>query len=181
LVTAGKASPVADFRRMYETSARWGGLPSYYLMSDDAYDAFNFDVTTNYSKGADLTLDVLTRNALDVQQRPQNIDGLTFRRNWVFENGTIVPIYTYNAVINNRTTGVAESFIGSGWVVGIPDSSYGLKVYGRIKHARAGFTAMPRFINRWMDEKTAVEEYEMHSNFLVAHKKINALTAWKVV
>ncbi len=181
LVTAAKSTPVKDLTRMYETSARWGATPAYYIMQDDAYDAFNFDVTTNYSKQADRTIITLTQNALDIQNRPQNIDGLTFRRTWLFDNGISVPIYTYNAVINNRSTGVEEAFIPAGWVIGVPDSSYGLKVYGRIKHPRANWAAMPRFINRWMDEKTAVEEYEMHSNFLIAHKKINALTAWKVV
>jgi hypothetical protein len=149
-------------------------------MSDNAYDAFAFDVTTNYSKEADLTLLTTARNALPIQLDVMAIDGLTQRTSWTFSNGVTVPIYTYNAVLNNRTTGVEEAIIGAGWVVGIPSSNYGLKVYGRIKHARAGFMAMPRFINRWMDDKTAVEEYEMHSSFLVAHKKINSITAWKV-
>ena len=181
LVTAGKASPVNDLRRMYETSARWGAVPSYYIMSDDAYDAFAFDVTTNYSKEADLTLRTTAINSLPVQSDVKNIDGLTQRTSWTFTNGVTVPIYTYNAVLNNRTTGVEEAIIGSGWVVGVPSSSYGLKVYGRILHPKAGYYAMPRFINNWSDDKAGTNEYEMHANFLVAHKKINALTAWKVV
>lgn len=181
LVTAAKATPVKDLTKMYETAARWGAAPSYYIMQDDAYDAFNFDVTTNYAQDANKTVLTLTQNALDVAARPKNIDGLTFRRVWMFDNGIIVPIYTYNAIINNRTTGVEEAFIPAGWVIGVPSADWGLKVYGRIKHPRAMYSAMPRFINRWMDEKTGVEEYEMHSNFLMAHKKINALTAWKVV
>lgn len=181
LVTAGKATPVADLRRMYETSARWGATPAYYLMSDNAYDAFAFDVTANYSKEADLTLITTARNALPVQVDVMNIDGLTQRTSWTFANGATVPIYTYNAKLNDRTTGVEESIIGSGWVVGIPASSYGLKVYGRISHPKAGYAALPRFINNWMDDKAGINEYEMHTNFLVAHKKINAVTSWKVV
>lgn len=181
LVTAGKATPVADLTKMYETSSRWGAAPSYYIMQDDAYDAFNFDVTTNYSKDADRTIITLTQNALDIAVRPKNIDGLTYKRTWLFDNGISVPIYSYNALINNRTTGAEEAFIPTGWVLGIPDSNYGLKVYGRIKHKRANYAAMPRFINRWEDEKTGAQEFEMHTNFLIAHKKINALTAWKVV
>ena len=180
LVTAGKATPVNDLRRMYETSARWGATPAYYIMSDDAYDAFAFDVTTNYSKEADLSLRTAANNTLNIQSDVKNIDGLTQRTSWTFNNGATVPIFTYNAILNNRTTGAEEAIIGSGWVVGIPASSYGLKVYGRILHPKAGYYAMPRFINNWMDDKAGTNEYEMHTNFLVAHKKINALTSWKV-
>ena len=181
LVTAGKSTPVKDLTTMYQTSARWLAPTSYYIMQNSAYDAFNFDVTTNYANEASLIVQTITHNPLDVAARPQNIDGLTFRRVWDMGSGVIVPIYTYDAKVNNRDTGVEESFIEDGWVIGIPDSSYGLKVYGRIKHPRALWAAMPRFINRWMDEKDAVNEYEMHSNFLIGHKRINALTAWKVV
>jgi hypothetical protein len=180
-VTAAKATPVDDLTKMYETSSRWGAVPAYYIMQDDAYDAFNFDVTTNHSKEADRTIRTMVENALDLTVKPQEIDGLTYKRTWIMGNGFSVPIYSYNAKINNRATGVEESFIGSGWVIGIPAPSNGLKVYGRIKHPRANYAAMPRFINRWTTEKDMLTEYEVHSNFIIGHKRINALTAWKVV
>jgi hypothetical protein len=181
LVTAGKATPVADLTKMWETSNRWGAAPSYYIMQDDAYDAFNFDVTTNYSKDADRNFITMSQNALDILKAPQNIDGLTYRRTWVMGNGAAIPIYTYNAVLNNRITGVEEAIVPAGWVIGVPASNNGLKVYGRIKHKKAMWATMPRWINQWEDAKTGAAEYEMHSSFLIAHKKINAMTAWKVV
>jgi len=181
LVTAGKATPVKDLTKMYETSKRWGAAPAYYIMQNAAYDAFNFDVDTNYSKEADRTIMSMVQNALDPGFRPVNIDGLTRRRTWMMDDGIAVDLYTYDAKLNNRQTGVEEAIIEDGWVLGIPSSNYGLKIYGRIKHPRANWNAMPRFINRWEDQKTAVEEYEMHTNFLMAHRKMNAMTAWKVV
>ena len=181
LVTAGKSTPVADLVKMYETSARYGAPINSVIMQDDAYAAFVFDVETNYSKDADRSIITMVQNAIDKTPRPQNIDGLTYRRSWMMDNGINVAIYTYNAKLNDRDTSVEEALIGNGWVIGIPAPDYGIKVYGRIKHRKANFQPLPRYINSWTDPKSGDTEYEMHSNFLIGHKRINALTAWKVV
>jgi hypothetical protein len=180
-VTAGKATPVADFVKMYETGTRWGGSPQYYIMQADAYDVLAFDQLTNYKEGSYTMMNTVVSTELDLQPRPKNVDGLTLKRYWKFDNGIVVPIYTYDAKYNLRDTGAEAAFIPQGWVIGVPSDSFGLKVYGRIKHPRANWAAMPRFINRWMTEKDAVNEYEVHSNFIIGHKRINSLTAWKVV
>lgn len=181
LVTAGTATPVKDLTKIYESAKRWGGAPAYFMIQDSAYEAFNFDISENYAVQADKTMSSLVNVTLDPGFIPKNIDGLTLRRYWDFGNGDIIPIYSYNAVLNNRITGAEEAIVPDGFVLAVPSSQHGLKIYGRIKHPRANYSAMPRFINRWMDEKTAVEEYELHCNFLIAHRKINSVISWKVV
>jgi hypothetical protein len=180
LVTAGTATPVKDLIKMFESAQRWGETPQYYIMQDDAYDAFNFDVETNYKDAASSIVSTLLSTTREILPQAQNKDGLTMRRVWNF-GGTTVPIYSYNAKYNARATGTSTAFIPAGWVIGVPGSNNGIKVYGRIKHPRANYAAMPRFINRWQDEKTAVNEFEVHTSFLQGHRKINALSAWKVV
>lgn len=181
LVTAGTATPVKDLVKMYETSARWNAPIASFIMQDSAYDAFNFDVENNYSAAADVTISSILSAQRDIIPQAQEVDGLTYRRTWTLANGVSIPIYTYNAKYNDRDTGIETTFIPDGWVLGMPNASYGVKAYGRIKHPRANYMAMPRFINRWQTEKDAVNEYEEHTSFLIGHTKINACTAWKVV
>ena len=102
-------------------------------------------------------------------------------RAYPLDNGITINIYTYNAVYHDRVTGAETAYIGSGWVIAIPPANNGLKVYGRIMHPRANYAAMPRWVNYWMNEKTGVEEWEYHTNFLMAHKDINSIVAWKVI
>ena len=150
-------------------------------MQDDAYAAFNFDVNTNFKDNAVTTIATVISNSLDLGSRPIEVDGLTYRRSWTADNGITVPIYSYNAIYNDRDTGVETPYIGDGWVIAIPDTSNFVKIYGRIKHKASQYMAMPRFIHRWMNEKTASEEFEEHTSFLLASTRINSLVAWKVV
>lgn len=166
---------------MFNTTNRWGGQVAYYIMQDDAYDAFNFDIETNYKDAASLTVQSMLSMQRSILPQPQNINGLTLERYWTFQNGVSIPVYSYRAMFNDRSTGAVTRFVPDGWVLGITAPSDGIKAYGRIKHPRANYQAMPRFINRWMDEKSAVNEFEVHTSFLMGHKRINAMTAWKVV
>lgn len=179
-VLAGTAFPVKDLVKIYETAAARVGS-SAIVMSDDAYDVFNYDIVTNYSTAIDTTIRTLLPTSADTIPRAQEYRGLTFRRFWALDNGVNLPIYTYKAVYHDRTTGVETPFIGSGWVLSIPPASSGVKVYGRIMHPRADYAAMPRWINYWQNDKTGVEEWEVHTNFIMGHVDVDACVAWKVI
>jgi hypothetical protein len=180
-VTAGSATPVADVAKILQTATRWGGRTKALIMQDDAYSVFNFDVNTNFKDNASTTIATIVSNALDLGSRMVEVDGLTFRRFWQADNGVTVPIYSYNAIYNDRDTGAETAYIGDGWVIAIPDTSNFVKIYGRIQHKAAKYMAMPRFIHRWMNEKSASEEFEEHTSFLLASTRINSLVAWKVI
>lgn len=179
LVTAGTSHPVEDLTKMVQTCNERGTASAIH-MSDDAYDAFNFDVTTNYKDAATTTIQTIQNVTLDVVPQLKAVKGLTFRRMWTFASGISIPIYTYNGTYNDRTTGTETKYIGSGWVVVIPDSD-GVKVHGRIMHPRANWNAMPRWMNYWEHPKTGEEEWEIHTSFIMGHLNIDALVAWKVV
>lgn len=180
MVTAGTATPVLDLVKMYETmSART--MVAAFHMSNDAYEAFNFDVNANYADAALTTVSTLLSTSRDIIPQAQNVRGLNKRRDWTFGNGETVPIYTYNGTYNDRVTGAEKKYLPDGFVVGFPHESNGIKIYGRIMHPRAFYAAMPRWINYWENSKTGSEEWEIHSNFLFGHLQIEALVSWKVV
>jgi len=183
LVTAGTATPVLDLIKMHNTAKRHGSPFKAIIMQADAYLAFNFDVNTNYKDAAITT--ILTNQSLSRDILPVNreIDGLSYVRSWTFADGISIPIYMYDAKYNDRTTGSEVAYIPQGWVIGIPDAAYGKKIYGRIKHPKAGYAALPRFINRWggPDSKNGLYEFEAHTSFIIGHTKPDALVAWKVV
>lgn len=173
-------TPVLDVVRIYETANARSGS-SAVVMSDDAYDVFNYDLLKNYSLASDTTIQAIVRVSQDILPRAQQYKGLTYRRSYPLDNGAIINIYTYNAVYNDRITGVETSYIGSGWVLSLPSAENALKIYGRIMHPRANWQAMPRWMNYWMNDKTGQEEWEYHTNFLMAHKDIDSVVAWKVI
>ncbi|MCK9622615.1 MAG: major capsid protein [Methylobacter sp.] len=180
-VDAAKATPVKDFIKMVESTKIRSNV-SAFMMSDDAYEIFQYDLNKNYGTASDTTLLALLKVGQDILPRIQEYRGLTYRRSYpVNDTGEVIGIYTYNAVYNNRTSGAETAYIGSGWVVALPPASSGLKVYGRIMHPKANYSAMPRWINYWMNDKTGIEEYEYHTNFVMAHLDIDAITTWKVI
>jgi len=179
-VTAGSATPWLDVVKMVQTSRRYSGSPQAIIMQATPYNVFNFDVETNYKDAASLTVQALLNISRDVLPQIKNVDGLTFRRNISLGDGTVLPVYTYEAKLNDRTSGVEAAILEDGWVMVIPASNLGKKIYGRIQHKAAQFAAMPRFVHRWTDGKTMTDEYEMHSSFLLGHTKINSLVSWKV-
>lgn len=178
LVTAGTAHPVEDITLMVQTCNE-RRTASAIIMSSDVYPVFEFDVNTNYINAAKTEYLVSSTVELVVKPQLETVKGLTFRRMWMFENGTSVPIYTYNGVYNDRDTGVESKYIPNGWVIVIPDSG-GIKVHGRILHPDAGWQAMPRYTHYWKNSKTGREEWEVHTSFLFGHTDIDAVVAWKV-
>jgi hypothetical protein len=178
-VDSGKATPYLDVVKMVQTCNEWDSA-SAIQMSADAYDIFNYDLNKNYKEAADTTVMTVLSINRDILPRVQVIDGLTFRVMLNVGNGIGIPIYTYRAIYHDRTTGARTRYIGNGWVNVLPASGY-LKLHGRILHPSAGWQAMPRWMNHWMDTKTGREEWEWHTNFIMGSTKINSLVSWKVM
>jgi hypothetical protein len=172
-------TPVADLVQMYETAAFRAGTAAV-LMSADAYLAFNADLLANYKDASVSTLDVILRAQQDILPRIKDVQGLTFKRSWPVGNGELIDIYVYDAFYHTRSAGTRTKYVPDGYVVLIPPADNGIKVYGRIKHPRANYAAMPRWINFWENDKTGKREWEVHTNFLMGHVDIDSVVAWKV-
>lgn len=180
--TGGTAAPtpVKDVIKMASTAYIRAGV-SVCLMSSDAYELFEDDITTNYATAANLTTAVLGRVELKILPMVEAYQSLNYRRTFPLGNGKFVDIYTYDAIYHDRTTGVATPYVPDGYVVMIPPSSYGAKVYGRIMHPRAQYAAMPRWMNVWEDNKTGKREWEIHTSFIMGHTDIDSVVSWKVM
>lgn len=179
-ITAKTATPIKDLVKMYET-AKFRAGTSVCLMSSDAYEGFNFDLITNYKDSSVTTLDVILRSQQDILPRVKDVQGLTYKRSFPLGNGELIDIYVYDGFYHTRTTGVATKYVPNGFVVLIPPADNGVKVYGRIKHPRANYAAMPRWINYWEEPKTGKREWEIHTNFLMGHTDIDSVVSWKVL
>jgi hypothetical protein len=179
-ITAKTATPIKDLVKMYET-AKFRAGTSVCLMSSDAYEAFNFDLITNYKDSSVTTLDVILRSQQDILPRVKDVQGLTYKRSFPLGNGELIDIYVYDGFYHTRNTGVATKYVPNGFVVLIPPADNGVKVYGRIKHPRANYAAMPRWINYWEEPKTGKREWEVHTNFLMGHTDIDSVVSWKVL
>ena len=179
-ITAKTATPVKDIVKMYET-AKFRAGTSACLMSTDAYEAFNFDLITNYKDSSVTTLDVILRSQQDILPRVKDVQGLTYKRSYPLGNGELVDIYVYDGFYHTRSAGTITKYVPNGFVVMIPPAENGVKVYGRIKHPRANYQAMPRWINYWEEPKTGKREWEVHTNFLMGHTDIDSVVSWKVL
>jgi len=173
-------TPVADLVQMYETAKFRAGTAAC-VMSANAYIAFNLDLVTNYKDSSVLTLDVILRSQQDILPRVRDVQGLTFKRSFPLGNGELLDIYVYDAFYHTRNAGTKTKYMPDGYVVLIPPSENGIKVYGRIKHPRASYAAMPRWINFWENPKTGKREWEVHSNFLMGHIDIDSVVSWHVM
>jgi len=179
-IVAGTATPVKDLVKMYETAKFRVGTDAV-LMSADAYEAFNIDVETNYKEAASQLTALILRAERDVLPRTKDVQGLTLKRSWPIGNGEILDIYVYDGIYSDRLTGVNTKYVPNGWVVLIPSSDNGIKIYGRIQHPRAQYAPMPRWLNFWENSKTGKREWEYHTSFVMGHVEINSVVAWKVV
>ena len=179
-IIAGTATPVKDLIKMYETAKFRAGTEAV-VMSGDAYDAFNLDIETNYKDSASMIISVILRSERDILPRIKDVQGLTFKRSWGVGNGEYLDIYVYDAYYNDRITGVRTKYVPDGWCVLIPSAENGIKIYGRIKHPRAQYAPLPRWLNFWENPKTGKREWEYHTNFVMAHTEINSVVSWKVL
>lgn len=177
-VDAGTATPYKDMLQMILTCNEWSQA-SVVHMSQDAYEVFNYDIEKNFKEAAVTTTLAMLQIERDILPRMTSIDDLHFQRTISMGNGINLPIYTYKAIYHDRVSGNRTKYIGNGWVSVIPTSGY-VKAYGRIMHRKANYAAMPRWINTWMDEKSGVQQWEWHTNFVMANTVINSLVTWKV-
>lgn len=173
-------TPVKDLITMVNTCNRRNRV-SAVVMSSNAYDAFEADVTTNYKDAANLTLSVMNRVELKVLPVVEQFESLNFRRSFPVGQGQYVDIYTYDAVYHDRTTGAAAKYVPDGYVAVLPSPEVGVKVYGRIMHPRANYAAMPRWVNFWENSKTGKREWEIHTSFLMGFTDIDSVVSWKVM
>ncbi len=181
--TGGTAAPTpyVDIQKMVFTAARRGITISKFLISDDAFLALEADLKANYPDAADLTIAVQTRIDLQILPVIQKYQGLNFRRSLPLGNGQVVDLYTYKAYYNDRITSAQTAYAPEGYVVGIPDSNLQIIRYGRILHRKARWSAMPVWVNTWIDNKTGEIEQELHTSFVLAPLNINAIPSWKVM
>lgn len=172
-------TPYKDVITMAATALRRRGVAAC-VMASDAYELFEDDITTNYKTAADLSTAVAGRIELKILPIVDKYQDVNFRRTIQLGNGRFLDIYTYDAVYHARATGTETKYVPDGYVAMIPPSQYGIKVYGRIMHPRARYSAMPRWINFWENPKTGKREWETHTNYLMGHVDINSVVSWKV-
>lgn len=180
--TGGTAAPtpVKDFVKAASTCKRKSKIRMC-VMSEDVFTAFQEDLKTNYKDSFDLTK--RTSDSVTIRITPEitNVHDLNYRMSYPGANGIDVDIYTYDAIIHDRKTGVAEKVMPDGYMLMIPSPEFGYKVYGRILNLKAGFQAMPRFINSWVDPKSGQIESELHTNFVMGIPNADAFVSWKVM
>jgi hypothetical protein len=149
-------------------------------LTGTAWDYLEADINTNYKTAADMTLSVDNRIQLHVLPTVEKYQDLNFRRTLSLGDGTLVDIYTYDAIYHDRNTGAETRYVPVGKMLVLPSKDKGIKVYGRIMHPDAGFRAQPRFINSWKDQKTGKVETEIHMNYLMGHTDIDTCVSWQV-
>lgn len=173
-------TPYLDIKKMVQTGIARAKPIKMIVMDVNAYQLLEDDINAHYSKAADLTLAVRDRIELQIIPMVETYRGLTYQRLLPFAGGAVVAIYTYTAAYNDRITGAETTYVPTGRIVGIPDARYQGLRYGRIKHRKARWAAMPVWVNTWMEEKTGEWEQELHSSFVMFPWDIDAIVSWKV-
>ena len=181
--TGGTAvpTPVKDLIKIVNTARRRGLPIDSILMSGNAYEAFEADIIANYTKAYDMTQLVEARIVAQILPKVEKYQTLNFRRSFPVGDGTYVDIYTYDAVYNDRITGVQTKYVPDGYVVSIPSPNNQLIRYGRILHRKARWGAMPIWVNTWTDSKTGEIEQELHTSYVMAPWDVNSVVSWKVM
>jgi hypothetical protein len=172
-------TPYQDFITACMTCLRQGGIAGA-ILSDDAYLALEADITTNYKDAAVTTLSVMNSIELKVLPVIEKYLDVNFRRAISLGNGQIVNVYTYSAGYHDRTTGVFTKYIPDGRMIIVPVANF-IKRYGRIKHPKAQYEPMDRYINTWEDAKTGKIESEIHCNFVMGSRNIDRVVSWRVM
>ena len=174
-------TPVKDLIKIVNTARRRGLPIDSILMSGNAYEAFEADIIANYTKAYDMTQLVEARIVAQILPKVEKYQTLNFRRSFPVGDGTYVDIYTYDAVYNDRITGVQTKYVPDGYVVSIPSPNNQLIRYGRILHRKARWGAMPIWVNTWTDSKTGEIEQELHTSYVMAPWDVNSVVSWKVM
>lgn len=171
--------PIKHVNRWMDVAANRAGT-DYIVMGDDAWSWYLKALNTTYKDMMDTQF---SRKApllsLDLYPHPQEIEGLTLQGFHMY-GATPVPVYTYNGRYTDRDTGVKTRFMPQGYVLLVPPKAYGAVRYGKIQHIKAYWAAQQIWINSWKGEKNGIEEFEMHSNFVIYHTDIDSVVCYKV-
>lgn len=173
--------PIDHVRIMVRNARQRMGCARVY-MSADAWSWYHKAfLSDKYKDLRDLTNAAQPKLDPMLLEKEREIEGLTHVGYVLEENGfSTLPIYVYEGVYHDRETGVRTAYTPNGYVLCVPPASYGMRIYGRIMHPKANWLPQKRWINFWVNEETGLEQYEMHSNFLIGHADIESVIAWKV-
>jgi hypothetical protein len=172
-------TPYKDFIKACSTVLRRGNIRAA-LLSTDAYELLEADIYTNYKEASNLNLAVESRIVQKILPETENYQDLNFRRSIPIGQGRYIDVFTYDAIYHDRKTGAETKYVPDGYMIILPSTDQGIKVYGRIMHPDAQYEAMPRYINTWKDDKSGKFESEIHANYLMAPLDVNQFVAWKV-
>lgn len=184
-IDAGTATPYKDIVQMVNTCKEYG-VADKIQISQDALEMLEYDIYTNYKEASDVNLLVVQSIQQKILPTLENIDGVQLERVLSISSGgpgnagMTLPVFSNNSVYHDRTTGVKTSYIPNGFVSVIPTQASFAFAHGRIKHKKAGFRPQARWINSWMDEKSGIENWEWHTNFVKALMNPNSVVTWKV-
>lgn len=170
---AASQTPIADIQAMLDAS--WEPISKIY-MSDNAWDKLQTD-----SKFATLISSLNTTTstfAVDLLPKQQSVEGLKLRGVIGAQN---IPIYTYNAEYQPTTSTTLQKYLAAGWVVMVPQASYGVQAFGAIQHGEADFAATEVFWNSWIEDELGKPWLQGQSAPIFLHTKINSTVAWKVL
>lgn len=179
-VQMSTVSPYAHVIRMLKVANFRAGTDKIF-MSNDAYSWYRYDINTNYKDAANQFYDRSEQSMFELNVAPYvaQIEGLQFRE-FIKFNGMSIPIYTYDGQYHDRLTGIKTAYMPQGYVLLVPPKEYGMIRYGKIMHIKARWAAQQFWVNAWVNQRTGIEQYEIHTNFLIAHTDPNSVVAWKV-
>lgn len=183
-LTSG-AAPYKNIVAAAKSQRRKLGQNGICLMSEDAYDLLEQDITANFAEAAKTTTATVSNIELKILPEAAKFEGLDFRRMLPLLGsdgaaGAGLPIYTYNAWYNERKTGTLKNLIPNGYFVLIPPRDYGMIRYGKIMHLKASYAPMQYWINTAYDEWNGTRKSEIHSSWVIGYPDMDAVCCWKV-
>lgn len=165
------ADPSKDLENwMIQTHRLSGYAPDIAIMGLDAFRAFTAheEVRTvlDNRRGTDSRVELATGNGLPWQ----------FRGNW----GSSLEIWTYNDIYEDED-GAAQNFLPQDHVVLGSRAVDGVRAFGAILDARAGYQATPMFPKMWEQEDPSAEFVMLQSAPLMIPTRPNAVLTAKVL
>ncbi len=173
--TGGTAtvSPVADIEEFMDLCQEH--IEDIYL-SSDAWKQLQLD--PKFVTMMDLTTRNMSAANFEVNPQQGTIQGLKYRGTLASNN---TRIWTYTGTYQHPTTGTITQYIPAGYMVGVPNASFGTVAYGAIQHGEAGFQSVDEFWNMWIEEEFGIPQLQFQSAPMLVHTKINSTFAVKVM
>jgi hypothetical protein len=176
--------PVQDMKTWCHWASRDENIEAC-LMSFDAYEAYyTMKNSDKYKALRDLTINVSPNDRLleNLSAPMEEYEGVTLQT-VDYINGHWIPIYTYDGkyTLRNVANVGKQAFMPNGYVILIPSKDNQVKRYGRIQHFKAGWAAMPLWINQAMNEWTGAYKQEFHRALFMGLKQPNRVKTIKVM